>query len=96
MEASGQSRTVRFKPLSDQKPGEWDIVLSKDIDANGVLFDYPREIKPETLLSFKINLGIGQEPSEFIGKVLRCEPVNPSSRIFHITTKFFETGKTDL
>lgn len=92
--AAERSYTVRFQVQSP--PSAWDMVVSKDVNANRIQFDYPATIKPETLLSFKINLGIGEKPIECAGRVLRCDPVHGSNRLFHVVSEFFEMGATEL
>jgi hypothetical protein len=85
--------TVRFQVQSP--PGVWDMVMCKEVSTQGVRFDYPHTIKPETLLSFKINTGLGERPIECFGKVLRCEPAQGSSRVYRVVSQFFDIAKTE-
>lgn len=84
--------TVRFQVQSP--PSAWDMVVSKDVNASRIQFDYPQNIVPETLLSFKINLGIGERPVECAGRVLHCEPINNTHRMFRVVSEVFETDRT--
>ena len=89
-----EPHTVRFHSLDPQKSGDWDIVLSKNLSAGGVLFNYPQAIEPETLLSFKINTHVGEKPAECAGKVRRTELINPALKMFHIAVEFFDKEKS--
>ena len=91
-----QPHTIRFHAVAPEKQGNWDMVLSKNLSAGGVFFDYPSTIAPETLLSFKINTHVGEKPVECAGKVRRCETINPALKRFHIAVEFFKTHASDL
>jgi len=76
--------TARFKERNI--PG-WDIVTLRNLSAGGAIFNYNRRLDVGSLLDFKVDFPIGENPITCSAKVIRVdEPFFPPT--FGIATEF--------
>jgi len=61
-------------------PG-WDVVITQNLSAGGILFNYDDRIELTSLIDLKINFPTMKGTIDCTGRVLRVEEVPRSSRV---------------
>ncbi len=73
---------------------EWDTVYVKNLSAGGMLFNYNKNQKIDSLLDIEIDIAESMPPIHCIGKIIRIEKPQPHS-MCRIAIEFTEIDKQD-
>lgn len=72
----------------------WDIVTVQNLSADGMLFSYDKQIPPGTVLDFKINFPMTNQPIDGTGKVIRAESMGQGP-YYSVATYFTHITQTE-
>jgi DNA-binding response OmpR family regulator len=72
----------------------WDTVDVKNLSAGGMLFNYNKNQKIDSLLDLKIDISESTPSVNCAGKIIRVEELQPHS-MYHIATEFTEIDKQE-
>ena len=90
--------TARFRVTqyesSDLSLTNWETVDVKNLSAGGILFNYNKNQKIDSLIDLKIDISESIPPINCVGKILRVEEPQPHS-MCHIATEFTEIDKQE-
>ena len=90
--------TARFrvKQFEDQEISspDWEIVAVKNLGAEGMIFEYNKNLELDSLLDLKIDFFKSMPDINCIGRVLRIEEFQPNSTS-SITVKFTEINEQE-
>ena len=90
--------TARFRvkqyESQDLSLTNWNIVDVKNLSAGGMLFNYNKNQKIDSLIDLKIDISESIPPINCVGKILRIEELQPHS-MYHIATEFTELDKQE-
>ncbi len=73
---------------------DWDMVAVKNLSAGGMLFNYNKNQKIDSLLDLKIDISESIPPINCVGKIIRIEESQPHS-MCRIATEFTEIDKQE-
>ena len=86
-------RVKQYESL-DLPLANWETVDVKNLSAGGMLFNYNKNQKTDSLLDLKIDISESIPTINCVGKVIRVEETQPHS-MCHIATEFTEIDKQE-
>jgi hypothetical protein len=73
---------------------DWDIVAVKNLSAGGMVYDYNKKLKLDSLLNLEIDFFKSTPSINCVGRVVRIEKSQANS-MFSIAAKFTEIGEEE-
>ncbi len=86
-------RVKQYESL-DLSLTNWDTVDVKNLSAGGMLFNYNKNQKIDSLLDLKIDISTSTPTINCVGKIIRVEEPQPHST-YRIATEFTEIDKQE-
>ena len=86
-------RVKQYESL-DLPLANWETVDVKNLSAGGMLFNYNKNQKTDSLLDLKIDISESIPTINCVGKIIRVEETQPHS-MCHIATEFTEIDKQE-
>lgn len=89
-----RSFTARVQMRTPSLFPAWDIVTVQNLSADGMLFHYDKPVEPGTVLDFKINFPMTDQPIDGTGRVLRAESTGQGP-YYHVAAYFTHITQTE-
>ncbi len=88
---------LKMRPKHEEDPDswhrvihDWNLVVAKNMSADGVLFYYAFEdLEIDSLVDFKIYFSKSSPPIECVGKIIRTKE-HPTSPLYELAISFIE------